>query len=92
MADSMGLKMTDDMKKEASKLGSNKLIAHTLATRVLAQVSSGSSEEEVKKDMGRTKESLELAQKAFFDKDPEAIAFLQLSDVDDGDDDDDEVI
>jgi hypothetical protein len=31
------------MKKEASKLGSNEVIAHTMAQRVLAQAANGKS-------------------------------------------------
>mmetsp|Transcript_39319 Transcript_39319/g.60083 ORF Transcript_39319/g.60083 Transcript_39319/m.60083 type:complete len:80 (+) Transcript_39319:4337-4576(+) len=30
------------------------------------------------KDLGQTKESLQLAQKAYFEKDPQAIEYLQL--------------
>ena len=30
------------------------------------------------KDLGKTKQALKLAQKAFYDKDPEAIELLQL--------------
>jgi hypothetical protein len=32
----LGIEMSDDMKKEASKIGSNEVIAHTMAQRVLA--------------------------------------------------------
>lgn len=86
VADNLGFKMSDDMKQEASKLGSNRLIAHSLASRVLAQLSKGKSQEDIKKDMGKTKESLLIAQNAYFDKNPEAIAFIQLSDDNDSDD------
>ena len=34
----------------------------------------------VKKDLKKTKESMHLAQAAFFDRDPKAISLLQLSD------------
>jgi len=83
----MGINMNDEMKQEAAQLGSNKLIAHTLANRVLAQISSGKPKDAIKKDLSKTKESLEIAKSAFFKKDPEAIAFLQISDEDDSDDD-----
>jgi hypothetical protein len=36
VAKSLGLEMNDEMKQAASKLGSNELIAHTMAARVLA--------------------------------------------------------
>jgi len=80
--------MNDEMKHHTAKLGSSRLIAHSLANRVLAQISTGKSKESIKKDLSQTKESLEIAQSAFFKKDPEAIAFLQLSDDDDDSDDD----
>jgi hypothetical protein len=39
----------------------------------------------VQKDLAKSKEALVLAQKAYFDKDPEAIQFLQLAaDVNNG--------
>ena len=50
----------------------------------------------VKKDLKKTKESMHLAQAAFFDRDPKAISLLQLSDEDEpegrsGDSTDDEI-
>lgn len=68
--------MTDEMKHVASKLGSNELIAHSIAERMLAQVQAGKSKQQVAEDMSQTHSALKLAQKAFYDKDPEAIALL----------------
>jgi len=42
--------MNDAMKEQASKLGTNELIAHTMAQRILAQVSNGKSKKNVMKD------------------------------------------
>lgn len=64
------------MKTEAAKLGSNQLIAQAMAERVMKQVSEGKNKTDIAKDLKKTKESLNLAQKAFFDKDPEAIEYL----------------
>lgn len=41
-------------------------------------MNAGKKNEDVKKDLERSREALVLAQKAFFDKDPAAIEFLQL--------------
>lgn len=49
-----------------------------MAQRVLAQMDAGKNNEDVMKDLDRTKEALVLAQKAYFEKDPKAIEFLQL--------------
>jgi len=76
-------KMKSEMKTETAKKRSNKLIAETMAQRVLAQLNSGKKNEDVMKDLDKTKEALVLAQKAYFEKDPEAIEFLQL-DADNG--------
>lgn len=75
--------MKSEMKTETAKKRSNKLIAETMAQRVLAQLNSGKKNEDVMKDLDKTKEALVLAQKAYFEKDPEAIEFLQL-DADNG--------
>lgn len=80
LARSYGVEMDADMKQQAAQLGSNQLVAHAIAERVLSQVNSGRSDAEVMSDLGQTKKSLKLAQRAFFDKDPEAIQLLQLDD------------
>jgi len=49
-----------------------------MAQRVLAQMDAGKNNEDVMKDLDRTKTALVLAQKAYFEKDPKAIEFLQL--------------
>lgn len=64
------------MKHESAKKESKKLIAETMAQRVLAQLDAGKKNEDVMKDLDRTKEALILAQKAYFEKDPDAIEFL----------------
>ena len=53
--------MNDELKEQASQLGSNELIAHTMAQRILAQVSSGKNKESVMKDFQNSKEALKLA-------------------------------
>ena len=56
-----------------------------MADRVLSQLNQGKSQEMVLKDLAKSKEALVLAQKAYFDKDPEAMQFLQLdADVNNG--------
>jgi hypothetical protein len=64
------------LKHESAKKESKKLIAETMAQRVLAQLDAGKKNEDVMKDLDRTKEALILAQKAYFEKDPDAIEFL----------------
>jgi hypothetical protein len=76
IAKNLGLQMDDQMKSETTKKASNKLIAETMAQRVLAQLNSGKKNEDVMKDLDKSKEALVLAQKAYFEKDPEAIEFL----------------
>jgi len=44
VAKSLGLDMSDDLKQAATKGSSNELIAHTMAARVLAQVSRGKNQ------------------------------------------------
>lgn len=56
------------------------MIAHTIADRVLMQLEQGKSEDEIMADLGKTKQALNLAKKAYYQKDPEAIELLQLSD------------
>jgi len=85
IAKQLGIEMNG---QDASKLGSNELIAHTMAERVLAQVSSGKAQSQVAEDLEKTKGAWQLAHRAYYDKDPEAIAYLQL----DNDDDEDEQI
>lgn len=70
------------MKQNAKAVGSNQMIAHAIADRVLLQLQSGKPEHDVMADLGKTKEALKLAQKAFYDKDPEAIELLQLDESD----------
>ena len=53
--------MDDQMKAETAKKGSNKLIAETMAQRVLAQLNSGKKNEDVMKDLDKSKEALVLA-------------------------------
>jgi hypothetical protein len=74
--------MDDSMMKDASKIGSNELIAHAMAARVLDQVQNKKSKTVMAKDLSRTKGALALAQKAIFDKDPRAINLLQLKNKD----------
>ena len=68
--------MDNGLKHESAKKESKKLIAGTMAQRVLAQLDAGKKNEDVMKDLDRTKEALILAQKAYFEKDPDAIEFL----------------
>lgn len=46
------------------------------------QMESGKSQQAVMSDLGKTKDALKLAQKAFYEKDPEAIELLQLDESD----------
>lgn len=63
----------------------NEIMVHTMAERVLGQMNQGKSQEMVGKDLAKSKEALVLAQRAYYDKDPEAIQFLQLdADVNNG--------
>ena len=80
LAKSFGVEMDDDIKEQAQRSGSNQLIAHAIADRVLAQLHAGKDKKSLAQDLSKTKESLKLAQKAFYDKDPEAIELLQLDD------------
>ena len=73
---------TREMKQNAKTAGSNQMIAHAIADRVLLQMQSGKSQQAVISDLGKTKEALKLAQKAFYEKDPEAIELLQLGESD----------
>lgn len=57
-------------------MGSSEVIAHTMAERVIAQAQSGKSKDELTKEMKESKKALQIAQKAFYDKDPEAIALI----------------
>ena len=52
-----------------------------MADRVMAQLDAGKTQKDIAKDVTRTKEALVLAQKAFYDKDPEAIEYLQLDET-----------
>ena len=65
----MGIEMDDSMMNDASKIGSNELIAHAMAERVLDQVQNGKSKTLMAKDLSKTKKALALAQKAYFSKD-----------------------
>lgn len=78
LAKSLGLEMNEVQKVEASKLGSNELIAHSIANRVLAQVHSGTSKDKLINDLNQTKSALKLAKDAYLRKDPSSIALLQL--------------
>lgn len=75
------LKQTQSQLKHiGSALGINKrqnqLIAHTMAERVLSQLDKGKNQEQILKDLAKSKEALVLAQRAFYDKDPEALEYL----------------
>merc|ERR1719327_1098963 len=88
--------MSSEMKTEAKKMGADKILSHAIAGRTLAQLGHGASKEMVTKDLQKTKESMQLAQAAFFDKDPKAISLLQLNDEEEpegrsGDSTDDEI-
>merc|ERR1719327_661437 len=72
--------MSSEMKTEAKRMGADKVMSHAIAGRTLAQLGHGASKEKVAKDLQRTKESMQLAHAAFFDKDPKAISLLQLND------------
>ena len=52
------------------------MIAHAIVDRVLLQMQNGKDQKSLMSDLGKTKEALKLAQKAFYDKDPEAIELL----------------
>lgn len=65
--------LAKEVKQKSAKQESKKLIAETMAQRVLAQLHAGKKNEDVMKDLDKTKEALVLAQKAYFEKDPEAI-------------------
>lgn len=82
LAKSYGIEMDDEMKENAQAAGSNQMIAHAIADRLLVQMQSGKSQQAVISDLGKTKEALKLAQKAFYEKDPEAIELLQLGESD----------
>jgi len=58
----------------------HKLIADTMANRVMVQLKSGKKHEDVAKDLHKTKQSLILAQKAYFEKHPDALQFIQTND------------
>lgn len=81
LAKSYGVELDDEM-KHPQAMGSNQMIAHAIADRVLLQMQSGKSQQAVISDLGKTKQALKLAQKAFYDKDPEAIELLQLGESD----------
>jgi len=57
------------MKSQAA----HQLLADTMANRVIHQLKSGKKHEDVAKDLHRTKQSLILAQKAYFEKHPDAL-------------------
>ena len=81
------LKQTHDQLKHISSAhkSHNKVIAQAMAERVLAQLEQGKPQTHIEKDLQRSKEALVLAQKAFYEKDPAVLAFLQLSaDVNNG--------
>jgi hypothetical protein len=62
VANSLGITMDEEMKKEAAKDGSNKMIAHVMADRVVEQIKAGKmSKEDISKDMKNMKKSLVLA-------------------------------
>lgn len=82
LAKSFGVEMDDEMKEKAKALGSNQVIAHAIADRVLLQLEGGKPEDDIMVDLGKTKEALKLAQKAFYERDPEAIELLQLDESD----------
>jgi len=69
LAQNLGIEMDDSMMNDASKIGSNELIAHAMAERVLDQVQNGKSKTLMAKDLSKTKKALALAQKAYFSKD-----------------------
>ena len=54
LAKSYGIEMDDEM-KEAKAIGSNKVIAHAIADRVLSQLQNGKPEQAVMADLGKTK-------------------------------------
>ena len=56
----------------------NKAIAQAMADRVLAQLEQGKSQTHIEQDLKNSKEALVLAQKAFYDKDPSVLQYLQI--------------
>lgn len=74
-------------------MGANKVLSHAIAGRMLTQLGNGASKDHVANDLKKTKQSLHLARRAFFDKDPKAITLLQLRDDEDdgGDSTEDEI-
>ena len=56
------------------------MIAHTISDRVLLLLEQGKSEDEIMADLGKTKEAFQVAKKAYYQKDPEAIELIQLAD------------
>lgn len=76
-----------EKKNEAKKMGADKLMSHAIAGRTLAQLGNGASKEMIEKDLQKTKHAAQLAQAAFFDKDPKAISLLQLNEDTEEDDD-----
>lgn len=82
LAKSFGVELDDEMKDNAKSMHSNQMIAHAIADRVLLQLQNGKPEDYVMSDLNKTKDALKLAQKAFYEKDPEAIELLQLDESD----------
>ena len=82
--------MSEDLKKAASIPGSsNELIAHTMAARMLAQVQRGKNKQQLMEDLNKTRNAYVTAHKAFYGKDPESIALLQLDEESRSNDDPD---
>lgn len=78
LAKSFGVELDAETKQKAKSAGSNQVLAHAIADRVLLQLQAGKPRDAVMADLGRTKDAMKLAQKAFYEKDPEAIGLLQL--------------
>lgn len=55
LAKSYGIEMDDEMKANAQAIGSNQMIAHSIADRVLAQLQKGKNKHAVITDLTKTK-------------------------------------
>jgi hypothetical protein len=55
LAKSYGVEMDDEMKEKAKAAGSNQVIAHAIADRVLAQMDTGKPQQAVMADLSKTK-------------------------------------
>ena len=64
------------LSKHTEKKEHQKILAHGIADRVMNLKQKGLDHHAIQKDLAKTKKAVKLAQKAFYDKDPKAIALL----------------